>query len=165
MHGRMAGGTPATSARDEHAVVIFTDVQTARALHLCMTSQAEVRVRLNEHFPVHGTMWMVTRRAAFPQRFMLKDETAGLIAMAARALLVQSRHGQAARRFHDVTAVRIVALHTVHLPFANGMMLREVEVSVDFEMAREARLRIPARIENEFSSSTGCDVFAAGTVA
>jgi hypothetical protein len=109
-------------------------------------------------------MRLVARRAAFAQSFVLKDETAGLLAMATRALFVQSRHGQAARRFHDIAAMRIVALHAVHLPFANGMMLGQVEVSVNFEMTCEARLRIPARVDDEFASATRGDVFAAGTV-
>jgi hypothetical protein len=46
------------------------------------------------------------------------------------------------------------------------MVLREVELGVDVEMAGEARLWIAARVHNEFSASaTDRDVFAAWTVA
>jgi hypothetical protein len=86
--------------------------------------------------------------------------------MATRALFVLPRHGKSARRFHDVEAVRVVALHAVHLPFGHRMMLRQIELGVGFEMAGEARLRVAPRIHDEFSTAAPCcDVFAAGSVA
>jgi hypothetical protein len=58
-----------------------------------------------------------------------------------------------------------MALHTVHLALLHRVMLREVEFSVDFQMAIETGLRVFAGIEDELASSTASrDVFAARAV-
>ena len=54
-------------------------------------------------------------RAAFAHGRVFKNERPGLFPMALGARFIQPRHGQSARRFHDVQAVRVVALDTVHL--------------------------------------------------
>ena len=76
---------------------------------------------------------------------MLEDKWPGLVAMALRATFVLPRHGQPARRFHDVAAVRIMALHAVHVPFDNRMMLRQIKFGVDVEMTLKTGRRILAR--------------------
>ncbi len=107
----------------------------------------------------------MTGRAAFAQSFMLEHDTLRLRTMATRALFIQTRHCESARGLHHVAAVRVVALHAVHLPFTHRMMLRKIELSMNFEMTRETRLRIASRIHNEFFTlATDCDVFTSGTV-
>lgn len=103
-------------------------------------------------------------RAAFTHRRVFKHHTFRLFAVTRGALLVQSRHREAARRFRDVEAVRIMALHAVHPAFAYRMMLREIELRVCFEMTREARLWVFARIDDELPSRARGDVLAARTV-
>ena len=79
--------------------------------------------------------------------------------MTARALLVEPGHGEATRRFHDVQPMRVVAVDASHLSRTHGVMLRQVELRMDVEMAIEARLRIAARIHDELLS-TRRDVLA-----
>ena len=87
--------------------------------------------------------------------------------MATRALLVEPRHRQAtARWLHDVEAMRIVALDAVHLAFADRVVLRQIELSVNFQMTGETCLRIAAGIDDKLGPSTARrDVFAPRTVA
>ena len=127
-----------------------------------MATKTQVRVRLHEHLVIDGAVRLMAGRAALAQRFMLEHKTPRLFAMAVRALLVQSRHGQAASRFHDVKAMRVVALHAIHLPFAHRMVLRKIKLRVHVEVAREARLRIAAGIHNEFSAASADDDMLAG---
>ena len=72
--------------------------------------------------------------------------------MALRAGLVQPRHGQSAVRFHDVAAVRVVTLDAVHPVFNHRMMLRQVELRVDFKMTSKAGRGVFARIDDEFAA-------------
>ena len=82
------------------------------------------------------------------------------------ALLVQARHGEAAGLLHDFVAMRVVALHTIHAALDHGMMLREVKLRVNIEMALETSARILAGIDDEAAASaTRFNVFAGGTVA
>jgi hypothetical protein len=79
--------------------------------------------------------------------------------------LVQARHGEAAGGFHDVRAVWVVALDAVHPAFEDGMMLRQIEFGVGFQMTVETSGWVFAGIDDEFSpSTTGFDVFAARAV-
>lgn len=104
--------------------------------------------------------------AAFAQSFMFENETSGLFAVAARALFVQPRHAQSPGRLHDIEAVRIMALHAIHFPFTNRMVLREIELGMNFEMTGEARLRFSLRVHDEFSAPAACrDMLAAGPMA
>jgi hypothetical protein len=118
-----------------------------------MTTQTHVWVSLREHLLIDGPMRRVTGRAAFAHRRMFEHNALGLFAMTRGALLVQSSHGEAARRFHDVKAVRVVTLPAIHFAFTHRMVLRKIELSVDFEVTREARLRIFAGIDDELSVS------------
>ncbi len=140
----------------------------ARSRHLRVAAKAQIRIRLDEHFRVDGTVWIVTGRAAFAHGRVFKNKRSRLFAMALRARFVQPRHGESARRFHDVRAVRIVALNAIHFSLQHRMMLRKMKFSLHFRMTFDARLRILAGIDDEFfqaAASAHRDVFAARTVA
>ena len=79
---------------------------------------------------------------------MLEYERPRLFAMTLSARLIETCHGQPSPRLHDVAPVRIVALHAIHAPFHDGMMLGKIELSMRFEMAVEANRGILARIDD-----------------
>ena len=145
-------------------MIHLADEQSPALLHLGMATQAKVGIGLHEHLVIDGTVRLMTGGAAFAQRFMLKDETPGLFTVTGRALLVQTRHRQAARRFHDVQSMWVVAVDAIHLPLTHRMMLRQVELGVDVEMAIEASLRITARVHDE-SLASRRNVFAPRSMA
>src|SRR5687767_638592 len=95
---------------------------------------------------------------------MGEDDGFRLFAVAPGALLVEASHGEAARRFHDVEAVRVVALRAVHLSFDDWVMLREVELGVGIEMAGKAGVGIAPWVNDEFAPADS-DMFAAGSMA
>jgi hypothetical protein len=96
---------------------------------------------------------------------VFENERPGLRAMAFSAIFIQAGHGQTVGRFHDAQAMGIVALHTVHFAFNDRMMLREVELRVDFHMALETGGWVLAGIDYKFSPpTTRCDVFAGGAM-
>jgi hypothetical protein len=140
-------------------MIHLPDEQLPALLHLRMAAQAKVGVGLHEHLVVVGSVRLMARGASLAQGFMLKDNAFGLFAVTARALLFQPGHRQATRRFHDVQPVWVVAVDAIHLSFTHGVMLWEVKLRVDVEMAIEARLRIAARIHDELFS-TRRDVLA-----
>lgn len=138
------------------------------ALHLRMAFEAEIHIALDEHFCIHGAVRVMANRATFPERGVLEDERPRLFPVALRAAFVQARHGQAARGFHDVHAVGIVALDAVHFAFDDRMMLRQMKFSAGFLVALEAALGILSWVNDEFFQSAASghgDVFAAGTMA
>jgi hypothetical protein len=65
---------------------------TRRSLHLRVTLQAKIQIALHQQLSIHRPMRIVTHRAAFPQRFMLKNKWPRLLPMTLRAILIQSRH-------------------------------------------------------------------------
>jgi hypothetical protein len=147
-------------------VILFADEQLAALLHLRVTAQAKIRIGLKQHLLVVRAVRLMARDTAFAQRFVFEDESPRLFTMTFRTLFVETGHGEAARRFHDVESMRVVALHTVHFAFAHGVVLRKVELGVNFEVAGETRLGFATRIHNKSpATTTHCDVFAAGTVA
>jgi hypothetical protein len=81
--------------------------------------------------------------------------------MTLTARFVQPRHCQAAARFHDVAAVRVVALHAIHPILDDGMMVRQVELGVRFDMTLKTCRRIFAGIHDQSGApGAGFDVFA-----
>ena len=85
--------------------------------------------------------------------------------MALGAGLILLRHGQPPGRFENVAAMRVVALHTIHVPLNHRMMCGQLEFRLSLKMATKARVRIFAGIDDEFAASAaGLDVSAAGTV-
>lgn len=136
-----------------------------RALRLRVALEAKIVVALDQHLAVDRAVGAVTNGAAFAHRFVLEDERLDLIAMTLCAGLVESRHGEATGGFHDVCAVRVVALDATHFAFEDGMMLREAELGVRLDVAIQTARRVLARIENKFSPATAAgDVQTAGAV-
>lgn len=169
MHGGVATGAPATAEFQFVGVVFIADQDLPgadqRALRLRVALEAKIVVALDEHLGVDRTMRAVADDAAFPHRFVLEDEGLALVAMALGAGLVEAGQGEAAGGFHDVRAVRVVALDAIHFAFEHGMMLREAELGVGFQVAIQTARRVFAGIENEFPASTANrNVLAAGAV-
>ncbi len=136
-----------------------------RTLHLNMALQAQVIVAFDQQHPVDRTMGIVARGASFAQRLVLEDEWPALLAMTLRAILIQSRHRESARWFHDIVSVRVVALHTVHHPFDNRMMLWQTKLRVHIHVTLETGARVLSRIHNQPPSTTYPDVLARRPVA
>src|SRR5213594_2465463 len=142
----------------------FADVDfSSGALPLRVALKTEIVIALDEHFRIYRSMRLVTCGASIAQRFVHEHMGLGLLAMALRASLIQSRHRQPACRLHDVEAVRVVALRAIHAPFRDGMVLGKIEFRVRLEMAIEAGRRITARIHN--MPVTHGDVLTARAVA
>ena len=107
----------------------------------------------------------MTDRAALAHGGMLVHNRPGLLAMAVGTRFVQAVHGQSTCGFHDVHAVRIVALDAIHIAFGHGMMLRKSKFRLYFHMASITGLWIFAGIDDEFFLSAAADhrnVLAAG---
>ena len=105
-------------------------------------------------------------RAAFAHGFMLENKRLRLFAMALGTGFVQARHGQAARGFENVAAVRVMALHAVHATFEHRVMLRQVEFRLRLQMALKAGSRVLAGIDDEPAApATGLNVQTAWPVA
>jgi len=108
----------------------------------------------------------MTDGAALPQCRVLKDNRLGLFPMTLSARLIQTGHGQARRRFHDVLAVGIMALNAIHLAFQDGMVLRKMEFGLLRQVALETGFRILAGVDDEFSATTAArHMFAPRAVA
>lgn len=130
-----------------------------------MAFEAKIVVALDEELGVDRAVRVVADGAAFAQSFVLEDKWFGLLAMTLGAGLVEARHREAAGGFQDVGTVGIVALDAIHPTFKHGVMLRQIEFSVGFQMAVEAGGRIFAGVQNKFAATTaGFDVFAAGAM-
>lgn len=164
----MAAGSPAGSDLHERRMIRVADVNVSarniRALHLCVATQAKIRVARDEHFLIDRAVRIVTNGAALAQRGVLEDKWPRLFAMTLRAAFVLPRHGQSARRFENVAAVRIVALPAIHAAFNDRMMLRQIEFSVNVQMTLKTGRRIVARVDDEICAAAGFNVFAARSV-
>lgn len=133
---------------------------------LRMTAQAEVWIRVGEHFPIHGPVRGVADRAAFAQGFMFEHNRPGLFPMAHRATFVEPRHFQPAGGLENVAPMRVVALRAIHMALDDRVMLRQAEFSARLDVALETRGRVLAGIHDEpVAAAADFDVFAAGTVA
>src|SRR5690348_13504692 len=117
----MAPSRPARAVAQEGAVIDVANVKAggacARTLSLRVAFEAQVRIALNKHLGVDGTVRVMADGAAFPERGMLENERTRLFPVTLRAILVFPRHGQTARGLHDIHPVRIVALHAAHFAF------------------------------------------------
>ena len=167
MHGAVATGRPATALFQVRSVVNFADVDRTRGvgrLELRVTLETEVLIRLHEQLGIHRAVRLVANHAAFAQGRVLEREGPGLFAVTLGAGFIHPRHRQTAFGSEDIAAMRIMAMDAVHPIFEDGMMLRQLELSVRGEMAFEARGGILAGIQNELPSAAGCDVLAARAV-
>lgn len=158
MHRGVATGGPAGSPFHEIRVGNFPNQDFARGnvwtLHLNMAFQTEIIIAFDQKLTVHRAVRIVAGRAAVPECFMLEDKRLALFAMTLRAALVQPRHGQPGRGLHYVVTVRIVALHAIHDPFNDGMMLRKSELPMNIQVALETRARILSGIHDETTASS-----------
>jgi hypothetical protein len=135
-------------------------------LRLSVAPQTEIVIALEKKLGVDRSVRLMANSATLSQRLVLENKWPSLFPMTLGAGLVEPRHGQAARRFHDVHSVRIMTLRAVHLCFQDGMMLGQFEFGVRFEVAREASSRVLAGVNNEVPTATAhCDMLAAGPVA
>lgn len=138
----------------------ITDVKphrSGRNPRLGMAPEAEVRVADSEQLRVDRTMRVVTSRATFAQGWMFKDEWPGLLPVALSAGFVLPRHSQASRWFHDVRAVRVMALDAIHLAFGYRMMLRKMELCVHVQVALVTSRRILTWIHDELVAARASD--------
>jgi hypothetical protein len=141
---------------------------STRGLCLGMALEAEIRVALHQHFGVNGTVRIVADGAAFTHRRVLENEWPRLFTMALGAIFIEPRHGETPGGFHDIHAVRIVALDATHFAFNDRVMLRKVEFSAGFLMALEAGFGVFAGIDDEFFQAAAPrhgDVLAPWSVA
>lgn len=163
--GVAAGGEARAHAKLVGVILAPDKYAARRTWRLRMAFEAEVIVPLHEHLSIDGAVRLMTRHTAVAQRRVLERMWFRLLPMALRARFIGSCHRQSTRGLHDVHAVRVVALHTVHFPLGHGVMLREVELHVSLQMAGEAGGGVFARIDDELATTTAsCDVFAAWSV-
>ena len=169
MHSRVASCAPTTPKAKEVGVIDLPNKEPSRsdagivALDLRMAFEAQVVVPFHEHFGIDRAVRLMARRAAFAQSLVFVNIRPGLLAVAGRTALVQAGHGQSARRLHDVRAMRIMALHAVHSPFEQRMMLGEVEFGVSLQMTAKTGFRVAPWIEDETAAAaTRRHMFAAG---
>ena len=170
MHRRVATRADA-GANPQIVGVVYQSDENLSGPHpktrlLRMAFEAEIGVALDQQFGVDRSVRIVTDDAAFAQRRVLKHVWSGLFPVTLRARLVASRHGQTARRLHDVHAMRVVALDAGYLFLQHRMMLRQIEFCVCLQMTPKTRGRIPAGIDDEFAASAaGLNMQTAGAVA
>ena len=165
----MAAGSPARPDLQKRRMIRVADVDVSggniRPLHLRVAAQAKIRVACDKHLLVDRAVGIVAGGATFAHRRMLENKRAHLVAMTLRAAFVLPRHRESVRRFQNVAAVRVMALHAIHVAFDHGMVLRQTEFRVDIEMALKAGCGVVVRIDDEFCAAAGLDVLAAGAVA
>ena len=136
-----------------------------RRLHLRMTAEAHIVVRLREHCAVDRAVRAVAGGAALAQRRMLKHKGSRLLAVALGAIFVEPRHCQAAGWLEDVAAMWIVALRAVHVAFEDGMMCRQLKFRAHRQMTAQTRLRLDAGIDDKLAPAAGFHMLAARPVA
>jgi hypothetical protein len=155
VNSRVAARAPTSALPEEKRVRHAANVDFSRrlVLNLRVTLQAQVGVVLHEQLAIDRTMRVMTHDAAFPERFMLEHERPRLLSMALCAVLVLPSHGKATRTFQDVRSVRIVALHATHAALEDRMMLWQVHLRFDVEVALEAGFRSVPGIDNELTST------------
>ena len=147
MYCCVATGGPTRSHRQKRTVIDFTDQNLSRVkLHLRMASQTKLRVSLNEHFVVDGSVRLMARCASVLHPFVDKHKGARLFAMTLRTLLVLPSKAESACLFENVSPMGIMAVDAVHLSFKDGVVLRKAKLRMFLLMAVQARLRVSAGV-------------------
>lgn len=148
-------------------MIHIADVKMPGALlHLGMAAQAKIRIAHRQHFGVDGAVRIMTSRATFAHGGMFKNDRLGLFPMALGATLVLASHREAPGRFHDIHAVRVVTLDTIHFALNDKMVLGQVKFRLGIRMALETGGRVLAGIDDEFPAAVACrNMFAARAVA
>jgi hypothetical protein len=137
----MASRAPAGSATQERGVIHIADINcTGGGLLLEMAPQTECRIARNEQSGVHTPVWIVAGHAPFVHRFMLEYKRTGLRRVAFGADLIERREFRATA-WNYRTFVRVVAVSATHVAFDNGMVRRQIELSLLVHMALETNLR------------------------
>ncbi len=166
----MTAGSPAIAVAQITCVINVANKQASTRAgqpSLGMATQAEILVPNGQQLCINGTVGCVANGASLAQRGMFENKRPGLLPMTLRAGLVQARHGQASRGFHDVQSVRIMALRAVHLTFEDGMMLRKMKLGIDVQVALKTCLRIFPGVNDEFlpPGAANGHMLASGPVA
>ncbi len=166
MHGAVTAGRPTGALTQPRRMIDTTDENGAPGPDLGMTLQAQIVVTFGEQTGVNGTVRLVACTASFFQGLVPEHEQPRLLLVTLAALIVTTRHRQAARRLHDVHPVRIMTNHAVHLAFLQGMMMRQMELGLHIPMAIQACLRVASGIVDEHAqAAAGRRVLAARAVA
>lgn len=165
----MTAGRPAGADLEHRCMVRVADEDVtgcnSLSLVLRMASQAQVWIVVHEQLLVDGAVRVMANRATLAQGLVFEDNGPSLRLVTSGATFILPRHGQAALRLEDIAAVRIMAIHTIHETFRDGMMLRQIKFGLHVQMALETGGGIFAGIDNESSIAAGPDMFAAGAVA
>jgi hypothetical protein len=104
-----------------------------------MATQAKILIPHRQQLCINRAMRRVANGATFAQGRMFKNKWPCLFSMALGAGFVQARHGQSSRGLHNVQAVGIVALDTIHLPFKHRVVLRKMKLGIDVQMTLKTR--------------------------
>jgi hypothetical protein len=140
---------------------------------LSVTFKTEIGVALHEQFGVDRAVDAVAYDAPLTEGLVLEDVGAELFHMTPAAGLVRATDGQApaaedALSYLDVLSVRVMAIMAGHAPFAEGMMVGQVELRLLVQMALVAPFRLLSGVDDETAILVGVallDVSAAGPVA
>jgi len=170
MHRRMAPGRPTVAHADVARVVDVPDVNLpsgdALTRQLRVTPQAKIDVWLGQQLRIDRTMRVMACRAALAKGRVFENEGARLLAVALRAVFIQTRDGQSGGGLHDVAAVRVMALNAIHPLFRDRMMLRQPELDFRRTMTLEAGRRILAGVDNKLPTPAASgDMETAGAMA
>jgi hypothetical protein len=151
----MTARGPAGADADEGGVVDIADEDRAAGhrLNLGMTPQTKIHIPLSQQLGVDRPMRAVADGAPFTQGRMFKHKRPSLRAMALAAGVVLTCHRQAAGRFEDVAAMRIMALVAAHLFLQQWMVLWQVKFCFGGTVAFKAGIGILAWIYDKLSTS------------
>ena len=164
MNGLVATGAPASSSREERAVIPSANKNAARlGLLLEMAFQTKVSIPLREHFVIDRAMRIVAGGATFTNRFVFENERAPLRCVALRTGIRIGRQGERSAGSR-LPFVRIMTIAAAHPSIANRMSVRQLKSALHFEMAGKADLGIPVRINDRVARPAGLIVQASGAM-
>ena len=132
-------------------------------LVLKVALQAESCIALSKEFLVHRAVGLVADEAAFARCFVLVNERPTLLRVATVTGLVVA-HERSAASDNCVALVRVVAITAGHLVVQHRMRMGQVELASFVEMAIEADLGRPVRVDDRVARATRLIVNAAGTM-
>lgn len=92
----------------------------------------------------------MTTRAALPHGFVFEDKPPSLFLVTLGAVFPLQLKRELALWLANLPSVRLVAIHAVHLPLRNEVMIRHAEFRVRLEVAVKTGRRILPRIHDEF---------------
>jgi len=116
-------------------VVDFTNQNlTAGNLPLEMALQAQVGIPFRQHLRVDAAVRTVAGRAAFPDRFVLEYKDSLLRLMTMGAVFLLRKQLRAAAGMGDAL-VRRMTLNAGHPAFRHRMMIRQIELAPDIQVA------------------------------